>query len=52
MILTVIALLGLLVFVVGGILFLLSKAPGVTLMVVGGLVFSVAQIVMLFDAVF
>ena len=50
--LVVVALLGLLIFVVGGILFLLNKAPGTTLMVVGGIIYAIAQVIVLFDSLF
>ena len=47
--LAVLAIIGLIIFIVGGILHLLNKPYDVILMVVGGLIYAVAQVIMLFD---
>jgi len=47
--LAVLAIIGLIIFIVGGILHLLAKPHNVVLMVVGGLIYAVAQTIMLFD---
>jgi uncharacterized membrane protein YhfC len=52
---TIIALIGLIIFAIGAVLWLLIKPTNpvnVMMMVIGGLVFAVAEIVLLFDAVF
>jgi hypothetical protein len=49
--LAIVAIIGLLIFIVGAVLHLFTKPPAVTLMVVGGLIYAVAQVIMLFDAV-
>jgi hypothetical protein len=55
LVLTVVALLGLILVAVGAVLWLFIKPANpvhVTLMVVGALVFSIAQAILLFDAIF
>jgi len=49
--LAVVAIIGLLLFIVGGILHLINKPYDVILMVVGGLLYAVAQVIMLFDLI-
>jgi hypothetical protein len=55
LVMSVFALVGLVIFVVGAILYLVNRPvnPGTPLiMVIGGLIYAVAQIVLLFDAIF
>jgi hypothetical protein len=55
LVMSVIALLGLILFAVGAILWLVVKPANpvhTMLMVIGGLIFAVAQIILLFDVIF
>lgn len=52
---TVIALIGLIIFAVGAVLYLIIRPTNpvnVLLMVVGGLMYAIAQVVLLLDALF
>lgn len=50
--LIVVAIIGLIIFLVGGVLHLISKPYDAMLMVIGGMLFAVAQVIMLFDVLF
>lgn len=52
---TIVALIGLVIFAVGAVLWLIIKPVNpvnIIMMVVGGLVFAIAEIVLLFDVIF
>lgn len=50
--LSVFALVGLVIFIVGAILHLLNKPYDTILMVIGALIYAVVQVIILFDALF
>lgn len=50
--LSVFALVGLIIFIVGAVLHLFNKPYDVILMVIGGLIYAIIQVVVLFDALF
>lgn len=49
--LSIVAIIGLLILIVGGILHLFTRPYAATLMVIGALVYAVAEVILLFDAV-
>jgi hypothetical protein len=49
--LSILAIIGLLIFIVGAVLHLFTRPYSVIIMVIGGLVFAVAEVILLFDAV-
>jgi hypothetical protein len=51
----ILALIGLVILVVGGVLYFIQRPPhpnSIVLMVVGAVVYAIAQIVLVFDALF
>lgn len=52
LVLAVIALIGLLVFLVGVVLHFLAKPPAVTVMIIGAAVWAVASVISLIDTIF
>lgn len=51
-VLAVVALIGLIVFLVGVVLHFMAKPPAATVMIIGAAVWAVATVITLFDAVF
>lgn len=49
-IVSLLALLGLLIFIVGAVIWFVGRPRSATLMVVGGMVYAVAQVIVLVDA--
>ena len=49
--LAVLAIVGLLIFIAGAILHLFAQPHNVILMVAGGLIYAVAQVILLFDLI-
>jgi len=47
--LTILAIIGLLIFIVGAVLHLFTRPYSAIIMVIGGLVYAVAQVILLFD---
>lgn len=52
LVLAVIALIGLIVFLVGVVLHFMAKPPATTVMIIGAAVWAVASVISLFDTVF
>jgi hypothetical protein len=51
-VLAVVALIGLIVFLVGIVLHFMAKPPATTVMIIGAAVWAVASVITLFDTVF
>jgi hypothetical protein len=50
--LSVFALIGLVILIVGGVLHLLNKPNSAVIMVIGALIYAVIQVIILFDVLF
>jgi hypothetical protein len=50
--LSVFALIGLVIFIVGAVLHLLNKPNSVVVMLIGALIYAVIQVIVLFDVLF
>lgn len=48
---SIIAIIGLLIFIVGAALHLFTRPNAAIIMVIGGLVFAVAEVILLFDVI-